>query len=79
MYRIKIKMDNADDARRLVDILNEFPMDIDAKRGHVEVDAKSLIAMLSLVHISELTLAIHSKDAESVVKILKQERFLEAA
>lgn len=72
-------MNTADEAVRLVKILNNFPMDIDTRREHIVLDAKSLISMMALVHTPGLKLDIHSEDAGAVVNMLKQEGFCETA
>lgn len=77
MHTVNIKMNTADEAIRLVRILNKFPMDIDTRREHIVLDAKSLVSMLALVHTPGLKLDIHGEKAGNVVNILKQEGFCE--
>lgn len=77
MDTVRFKMDTADEAVKLVKILNNFPMDIDTRREHIVLDAKSLISMMALVHTPGLKLDIHGEDAGTLLNILRQEGFCE--
>lgn len=78
MYTVKMKLNTADNARKLVSLLNTYPMDVDARREHILLDAKSLIAMLAVVHISGLELDIHGEEAGALANTLEQEGFCKA-
>lgn len=77
MYTIKMMLNTADDARRLVRLTNTYSMDVDARREHILLDAKSLVSMLAVVHIPGLELDIHGEEAGALADMLEQEGFCE--
>lgn len=77
MYTVKMKLNSADDARKLVSLLNTYSMDVDARREHILLDAKSLIAMLAVVHNSGVELDIHGEEAGDFAYMLVQKGFCE--
>ncbi|QBE98349.1 hypothetical protein [Blautia producta] len=58
-------------------LLNTYPMDVDARREHILLDAKSLMSMLAVVHIPGVELDIHGEEAGDFAHMLVQEGFCE--
>lgn len=77
MYTVKMKLNSADDARKLVSLLNTYPMDVDARREHILLDVKSLISMLAVDHNPGVELDIHGEEAGDFTYMLVQKGFCE--
>ena len=57
---------NGDDATRFVSDVSEVKCDINITDGHIVLDAKSLIAVLTLDFSKEFQVEIISKDQEEI-------------
>lgn len=63
---VKIKLDSAETALRLLKITNEFVDNVDLKVGSIEVDGKSIIGVTSLGFPCELEATLQSNEYEVI-------------
>lgn len=74
MTSISILIQQVPQVNRLVDLLTQYPYEMDLVSGRYTVDAKSLLGIYSLDLSQPLKLIIYSDDCGQLLKEL-QERF----
>jgi phosphocarrier protein HPr len=62
MKEICVKLQSIDDVKTFVQLVNEYPYEIDLISGRHVVDAKSIMGIFSLDLTEPLTVQIHSDD-----------------
>ena len=72
MSEMKITFKHPEEIREFVNMVSKYDFDIDVRRGHVVVDAKSLLGIMHLGLNNVMDLKLHSDDCEELQKkILK--------
>ena len=61
----KVKFATIEQVQKFIDAIRKVPYDVDACHGHYIVDAKSVLGILSLSLGREVTLIVHSDDAQA--------------
>lgn len=72
MNKITIKFETPEDIQKFVNIVTNYPFEMDLIRGKFIVDAKSLLGILNLGVNNEITLNIHSDVCDDLKKEISQ-------
>lgn len=71
MCEVKIRLENMENAKKLVNILTKYQSDVDLMDGRVAIDAKSILGVCSVDLSKKFKLVIHDIDKEKE-KILEE-------
>lgn len=71
MKTVKINLCHAEDVKRFVTLVNNYPYDLDLRIGRHVVDAKSILGIFSLDLSNPVYLDIHSIDCDDIVQALE--------
>ena len=66
----KVIFSNPDDVINFVKIVENYPYDMDMKRGRYIVDAKSLLGLMNLGFDHEIELSVYDEDCDDLWKEL---------
>lgn len=69
--KLKVKLNNYNNAKKFNELTNTFVSDIDVMKGRYIIDAKSLMGLFTLDLSSPIMVELHSEDTEEI------ERFAE--
>ncbi len=72
MSKMTIMFETPEDVKEFVNIVKDYPYDIDLERGRFVVDAKSILGIMNLGVQNEITLKAHTDVCEELRKELKQ-------
>jgi len=67
MVERKVKISTIDDVKEFVNTVMRYGYDVDLVSGRYAVDAKSIMGLFSLDLSGELTLKVHSDDADDLL------------
>lgn len=67
MKSVVISLKEAENVKSFVNLVNQYPFDMDLRSGRFVVDAKSILGIFSLNLSSPLTLEIHSDDCDELI------------
>lgn len=59
MCEVKIKLENMENAKKLVNILTKYESDVDLMDGRIAIDAKSILGVCSVDLSKSFKLVIH--------------------
>ncbi|MDY6073411.1 MAG: HPr family phosphocarrier protein [Eubacteriales bacterium] len=71
MKSVDIKLSLAENVKEFVNIVANYPFDIDLRAGRHVVDAKSILGIFSLDLSKPLTLEIYSEDCDELLEQVK--------
>lgn len=71
MKSVNIKLSLAENVKEFVNIVSNYPFDIDLRAGRHVVDAKSILGIFSLDLSKPLTLEIYSEDCDELLEQVK--------
>lgn len=71
MKSMQISLEKASQVKDFVQIVQNYPFDIELKSERYIVDAKSILGIFSLDLARPLTIEIHSDDCDELLKELK--------
>ncbi len=66
MNEMKVTFKNPDEVLEFVNTVSKYEFDMDIKRGHVIVDAKSLLGVMHLGLNNEMELQMYSDDCRDL-------------
>lgn len=72
MSKMTVMFESPEDVKEFVNIVKDYPFDIDLERGRFIVDAKSLLGIMNLGMQNHITLKVHSDACEDLKKEIKQ-------
>ena len=68
MSEMKITFKHPDEILDFVNTVSKYEFDMDMKKGHVVVDAKSLLGIMHLGINNEIALRMHTDDCEELCR-----------
>ena len=71
MKSVPILLQEAQNIKVFVSIINKYPYDIDLRSGRYVVDAKSILGIFSLDLSKSITMEIYSDDCEDLLADIK--------
>lgn len=71
MTEVKIRLQQTDQVKKLVDFLAPCPYEVNLVSGRYTIDAKSLLGIYSLDLSNPLTLVIYSDDCDGLLRQLR--------
>ena len=71
MTEVKIRLQQTDQVKKLVDFLTPCPYEVNLVSGRYTIDAKSLLGIYSLDLSNPLTLVIYSDDCDALLRQLR--------
>ena len=71
MTEVKIRLQQTDQVKKLVDFLTPCPYEVNLVSGRYTIDAKSLLGIYSLDLSNPLTLVIYSDDCDGLLRQLR--------
>ena len=71
MKTVKINLGHAEDVKKFVTLVNDYPYDLDLRIGRHVVDAKSILGIFSLDLSKPVFLDINSNECDDILKALK--------
>lgn len=74
MNQIRIKFQSSEDVNSFIQIVNQYPYDMDLSKGRIIIDAKSILGIMTLGFDNEVILSIHTEECQELVNQL--EKFL---
>ena len=74
MKEIKVSFDNPDEVLEFVTQIANYPYDMDMKKGHIVIDAKSILGVLGLAVGNVVDLQIHGEPCEKLTGALEKYR-----
>ena len=72
MKSVKISLQMAQNVKDFVNIVQEYPYEIDLRSGKYVVDAKSILGIFSLDLSKPVTVEIHSDSCDDLIDALKK-------
>ena len=72
MESVKISLQMAQNVKDFVNIVQEYPYEIDLKSEKYVVDAKSILGIFSLDLSKPVTVEIHSDNCDDLIAALKK-------
>ena len=72
MKSVKISLQMAQNVKDFVNIVQEYPYEIDLKSEKYVVDAKSILGIFSLDLSKPVTVEIHSDNCDDLIEALKK-------
>ena len=72
MKSVKISLQIAQNVKDFVKVVQDYPYEIDLKSDKYVVDAKTILAIISLDLSKPLTVDIHSDDCDDLIEALKK-------
>ncbi len=72
MKSVKISLQMAQNVKDFVNIVQEYPYEIDLKSEKYVVDAKSILGIFSLDLSKPVTVEIHSDNCDDLIAALKK-------
>ena len=72
MKSVKISLQMAQNVKDFVNIVQEYPYEIDLRSGKYVVDAKSILGIFSLDLSKPVTVEIHSDSCDDLIDALKE-------
>ena len=72
MKSVKISLQIAQNVKDFVNIVQEYPYEIDLKSEKYVVDAKSILGIFSLDLSKPVTVEIHSDNCDDLIAALKK-------
>ena len=76
MTEVKIRLQQTDQVKKLVDFLTPCPYEVNLVSGRYTIDAKSLLGIYSLDLSNPLTLVIYSDDCDGLLRQLRSKVLL---
>lgn len=70
MKTVKINLGHAEDVKKFVTLVNDYPYDLDLRIGRHVVDAKSILGIFSLDLSKPVFLDINSNECDDILKAL---------
>ncbi len=70
MKSVKISLSMAESVKKFVNIVGNYPYDLDLRSGRFLIDAKSLLGIFSLDLSKPVILEIHNDNCESLLEEL---------
>lgn len=70
MKTVKIFLGHAENVKKFVTLVNDFPYELDLRMGRHVVDAKSILGIFSLDLSNPVYLDIHSDSCDDILKAL---------
>ena len=71
VHSMDIHLSAIDDIRTFVNLANRYPFYIALRQGRAQVDAKSLLGVLSLDNSKPITVEIYTGDASEMMEALE--------
>ncbi len=71
MSKMTIMFESPEDIEAFVNIVNEFPYDMDLEKGSIIIDAKSFLGIMNLGVQNAVTLHVHSDSCHELQKQIK--------
>lgn len=71
MHTRQINLQSIDHVKLFVQLVNEYPFDIDLASGRYVIDAKSIMGIFSLDLTVPVDVRIHSDDAAELIERLE--------
>lgn len=71
MKTVKINLGHAEDVKKFVTLVNDYPYDLDLRSGRHVVDAKSILGIFSLDLSKPVFLDINSNECDDILKALE--------
>ncbi len=71
MKTVKINLGHAEDVKKFVTLVNDYPYDLDLRIGRHVVDAKSILGIFSLDLSKPVFLDINSNECDDILKALE--------
>ena len=71
MKTVKINLGHAEDVKKFVTLVNDYPYDVDLRIGRHVVDAKSILGIFSLDLSKPVNLDINSSECDDILKALE--------
>ena len=68
MSELKLVFHQPEDIMEFVNVVQKYPYDMDMKKGHVVVDAKSLLGIMHLGINNEIALQMYTDDCEELCR-----------
>lgn len=72
MSKITIMFESPEDIQQFLNIVKDYPYDMDLSKGSVIVDAKSLLGILNLGVRNAVTLNVHADSCHDLQKDIKK-------
>ncbi len=72
MSKITIVFDSTEDIQQFLNIIKDYPYDMDLAKGSIIVDAKSILGIMSLGIQNKITLNVHADCCNDLEKDIKQ-------
>lgn len=71
MKSVPILLQEAQNIKNFVSIINKYPYDIDLRSGRYVVDAKSILGIFSLDLSKSITMEIYNDDCDDLLSDIK--------
>jgi len=71
MKSVSILLQEAQNIKNFVSIINKYPYDIDLRSGRYVVDAKSILGIFSLDLSKSITMEIYNDDCDDLLNDIK--------
>lgn len=70
-HEINVKFDSISEVKDFVDLICEFPYDIDLVSGRYVIDAKSIMGIFSLDLSKEIVMVAYTEDITRLKEVIK--------
>lgn len=71
MRNFTVKLKSINEVKEFVQIVNDFPYEVDLTSGRYVVDAKSIMGIFSLDLSQDIDVSIHDDDCDDLVEALR--------
>ncbi len=71
MRNFTVKLKSINEVKEFVQIVNDFPYEVDLTSGRYVVDAKSIMGIFSLDLSQDIDVSIHDDDCDDLVQALR--------
>lgn len=68
MVTVKIKLELAENVKQFINIVSQYPGDVDLRSGRYVVDAKSILGIFSLDLSAPVTMEVHGEHPEALIE-----------